>query len=104
VLPVRFLLVDNHVGVIDARTGRLALRYEEVQRLLREEAAARIKADQARQRAEQAQQQETEARLRAERGQQQAEQSRQLEAQARAAAEAETARLRAEVDRLLRGE
>jgi hypothetical protein len=82
----------------------LALRYEEVQRLLREEAAARIKADQARQRAEQAQQQETEARLRAERGQQQAEQSRQLEAQARAAAEAETARLRAEVDRLLRGE
>ena len=111
VLPVRFRLIDDHVGVIDVRTGQLALRYEEVQRLLREEAAAHLRADQARHQAEQAQQREAEARLRAEQAQQQAEQaqqqaerSRQLEAQARAAAEEETARLQAELDRLRRRE
>lgn len=81
VLPVRFLLVDDHVGVVDTRTGRLALRYEDVQRLLLEEAAARLAADQARHQAEQAQ---------------------QREAVARRAAEAEAARLRAELERLRR--
>jgi len=114
VLPVRFLLVDNHVGVIDARTGRLALRYEEVQRLLREEAAARYTAEQARHMADQARNQAEQAQLRAEQllkqeaaARQQeaearirAERARQQEAEARAAAEAEVARLRAELDRL----
>ena len=38
VVPVRFVLTDDdHIGVVDERTGELALRYEELQRQLREE-------------------------------------------------------------------
>ena len=114
VLPVRFVLTDDHVGVIDVRTGRLALRYEEVHRLLREEIEARYRAEQAQQRAERAQRQEAEARWRAEQlqreeaaarqqeteGRLSAEQAQRQEAEARTAAEAEVALLRAELDRL----
>ena len=114
VLPVRFVLADDHVGVIDVRTGRLALRYAEVQRLLREEIEARYRAEQAQRRAEQVQQQEAEARWRAEQlqreeaaarqqeteGRLSAEQAQRQEAEARTAAEAEVALLRAELDRL----
>lgn len=76
VLPVRFLLTDEHVGVVDTRTGQLALRYETAQQLLREEIAARWRAEEAQRRAE----------------------------AARAMAEAEAARLRTEVERLRRGD
>jgi Uma2 family endonuclease len=93
VVPVGFRLVDDHISVVDMRTGRVALRYDEVQRLLREEIEARWRAVQAQEQAEQARQQEAEARR-------EAEQAQQREAAARAAAEAETARLRAELDRL----
>ena len=37
VLPVRFVLTGGHIGVVDTRTGEPAPRYEELQRLLREE-------------------------------------------------------------------
>jgi Uma2 family endonuclease len=60
-VPVRFGLVDDHIGVSDMRTGQLALRYEAAQHTLREEIAARWRAEQAQQQAEA----ET-ARLRAE--------------------------------------
>lgn len=80
-LPVRFVFRDGHIAVIDPRTGQIALRYEDAQRRLREETAARWRAEQARA---------------------QAEQARQREAEARAAAEAEVARLRAELERLRR--
>jgi hypothetical protein len=103
VLPVAFRLADDHIGVVDTRTGQVALRYEDVQRLLRQEAAARWRAEQDRRRAEQAQQREAEARQRAEQAQQRAEQAQQQEAVARAAAEAEAARLRTELERLRRG-
>ena len=83
VLPVRFVLTDNHIGVVDTRTGQLALRYAEMQRLLRQELALRY----------QAEQREAVAR-------QQEAAYRQQGADARAAAEAEVARLRAELDRL----
>ena len=96
VVPVRFVLTDdNHIGVVDGRTGELALRYEDAQRLLREELAART-------RAEAALRQEAVARQQAEQARQQAEQARQREAERRATAEAEAARLRAELDRLRR--
>jgi hypothetical protein len=122
-VPVRFGLVDDHVGVIDTRTGELALRYEDVQRLLREEAAARWRAEQARdqeaaarRQEEAARQQEAAARQRAEAAQRQeaearqheaaarlvAEQGQRREAEARVLAEAEAARLRAELERLRR--
>jgi Uma2 family endonuclease len=51
-VPVRFRLVNDHIGVIDTRTGQLALRYETAQQMLREEIAARWQAKQAQQRAE----------------------------------------------------
>ncbi|HEY8744666.1 MAG TPA: Uma2 family endonuclease [Chloroflexota bacterium] len=102
VLPVRFLRVDDHVGVIDVRSGRLALRYEEVQRLLLEEAAARLRAEQARQQAEQAQQQAEQAQQREIEARQRAEQLQQQESATRVVAEAEMARLRAELERLRR--
>jgi len=116
-LPVRFRLMDDHVGVIDTRTGELALRYEDVQRLLRQEAAARWRAEAARdheaaarlqeaaarQQAEAAQRREAAARRRAEAAQRQAEQAQQREAEARTVAEVEAAQLRAEMERLRRG-
>jgi Uma2 family endonuclease len=114
VLPVYFVLTDDHVGVVDVRTGQLALRYEEMQRLLREEMALRHQAEQDRRRAEQdrrraehAQQEEAAARRRTEQARQQemdarirAEQAQRQEAAARATAEAELVRLRTELDRL----
>lgn len=90
VLPVAFRLVEDHIAVVDTRTERVALRYEEAQALLRQELAARFQAEQAQRRAEAAQRREAEARRQAE--------------QARQQAEAEVARLRAEVDRLRRGD
>jgi Uma2 family endonuclease len=83
VLPVTFRPVGGHIAVVDTRTGRVTLRYEEVQALLRRELETRF-------RAEEAQRQEAEARQQAE--------------QARREAEAEVARLRAELDRLRRGD
>lgn len=92
VLPVRFVLVDDHIAVVDRRTGKLALRYEELQRLFRQELAA--------------QQQEAaalQARLREEveaRQQEAAEHAR--EAAEHAAAERKVRRLQAELERLRR--
>jgi hypothetical protein len=51
-LPVAFRLVDDHIGVVDTRTGQPALRYDEAQRLLREEQVLRFRAEQALQQAE----------------------------------------------------
>ena len=96
-LPVRFVLVEDHIGVMDSRTGQVALRYEAAQELLREESAARW-------RAEQAQRLEAVSRQRAEEAQQRAEEAWQQEAEARAVAEAEAARLRAELEWLRRGD
>jgi hypothetical protein len=75
-LPVAFRLVDDHIGVVDTRTGQLALRYEAAQALLRQEIAARFRAEAAQRQAERAQQQ----------------------------AQAEVARLRAELARLRQGD
>jgi hypothetical protein len=104
VLPVAFRSVEGHIGVVDTRIGRVALRYEEAQALLRQEIAARF-------RAEAAQQQEAAARQQAEQAQRQAVQAREQETearqqaeQARREAEAESARLRAELERLRRGD
>ena len=109
-LPVSFVLMDDHVGVVDRRTGRLVLRYEAAQRLLREEIEARYRAEQAmhqeaaaRQQAERSQQQAERAQRQAELAQQQAELALQLEAEGRAVVEAEAAQLRAELERLRRG-
>jgi hypothetical protein len=90
VVPVRFVLVDEHIGAVDIRTGQPALRYEAAQRLLRQEIEARRQAEQAQERAEQARQREAAAR--------------QREAAARRAAEAELEQLRAELARLRRGD
>jgi hypothetical protein len=75
VIPVRFLLTDDHIGVVDRRTGELALRYDEALHLLRQESEARWRAEAAQERAE---------------------------AVARQAAEAELVRLQAELVRLRR--
>ncbi len=74
VLPVHFVLLDDHIGVVDTRTGQLALRYDQLQQLLRQEMAAHA----------------------------QAALERQQEATALEAAEREVQRLQAELDRLRR--
>lgn len=111
VLPVRFVLMDDHIAVVDSRTGEVALRYEAAQQLLREEIAARWRAEQAqrqeaeaRQRAEEARQREAEARQREAEARQRAEQAQRQAEGARAIAEADAARLRAELERLRQGE
>ncbi|HEV7216451.1 MAG TPA: Uma2 family endonuclease [Chloroflexota bacterium] len=104
VLPVSFQLVEGHIGVVDSRTGEVALRYEDGQRLLRQEIEARWRAEQALHEEAAARQQEAAARQRAEQAQQRAEAAQQQEADARAGAEAELERLRAELARLRRGD
>jgi Uma2 family endonuclease len=103
VLPVAFRLVDDHIGVVDTRTGQLALRYEEAQALLRREIEARFRAVEAQRQAEQAQRQAEQARREEAEARAAAEQAQRREGQARREAEAEAARLRAALERLRHG-
>lgn len=104
VLPVAFRLVEGHIAVVDLRTGEVALRYEEAQRQLREELAARYRAEVAQQQAVAARQQAEQAQRDAEHAQQREAEARREAEQARAAAEVEAVRLRAELARLRRGD
>ena len=81
VIPVRFVVADHVLRVIDVRTGELALRYGEYREALAHEQAEL--------------QRQAEARQRAER-------EREREAELRQRAESEVERLRAELDRLRR--
>ena len=51
-LPIRFVLAEGHIGVVDARSGELALRYDALQRRLSQAIAAEQAAIAAQQAAE----------------------------------------------------
>ena|SRR5579859_1665974 len=52
VVPIRFELIDDHITVVDSRSGEIALRYGDVQHVLHQERAARRRAESAREAAE----------------------------------------------------
>jgi hypothetical protein len=101
-LPVRFVVREGRLDVLDTATGA-PLTPQRAQELhILDEIAARHREAEARQRAEQTAQREIEARQHEADLRHQAEQTAQRETEARQRAELELKRLRAELERLRR--